>query len=130
MKGRLKGSKELYKLNKEDVINLITKYSYYQIGTMYNVSYSVVARIMAEKIEEYYIPKLCNMIQPYRLKSIPKEPFSYNENDYGSKKEIKNIITKDGLLEIKGNKDLDKIENCPTPLKLIIDTYKKVIKSN
>lgn len=130
MRLRLKGSLELSKLEKKDIIFLITNYSYEEIGEKYNVSYSVVARIMSEKFEEFYIPGNIkkNGALPIRLKSTPKEPFSINEDDYGLLKEKKNIITKEGLLEVKGNKDLDEIS--PTPLKLAIDTYKEMIKSN
>ncbi len=129
MKLRLKGSLELSKLKKKDIIFLITNYSYEEIGKKYNVSYSVVARIMSEKFEEFYIPGNIkkNEALPIRLNSIPKEPFSINEDDYGLLKEKKNIITKEGLLNVRGNKDLDKIS--PTPLKLAIDTYKKMIST-
>ena len=129
MKLRLKGSLELSKLKKKDIIFLITNYSYEEIGKKYNVSYSVVARIMSEKFEEFYIPGNIKKTEalPIRSNLIPKEPFSINEYDYGLLQEKTNIITKEGLLNVRGNKDLDKIS--PTPLKLAIDTYKKMIST-
>jgi hypothetical protein len=127
MKLKVEGSILLSKIDKEHAIYLISNFNEEQIGKMYDVSVTVVRDRMAEKIEEFMIPEqLKNHIYKPEKVKFQKSPFSEFEDDYGYlKKEVKQMVTKKGLLVFDGVAALkDTIE---TPLQKIIKIYKKAI---
>ena len=128
MKLKVEGSILLSKINKEHAIYLISTFNEEQIANMYDVSVTVVRDRIAEKIEEYGIPKDLkkSVYKPEKI-NFEKKAFSECEDDYGyvNDTNIKHIITKKGLLIFEGNAPIK--NPVVTPLAKIIEIYKESI---
>src|SRR5210317_1626199 len=107
MKLKVEGSILLSKIDKEHAIYLISNFNEEQIAKMYEVSVTVVRSRLNEKMQEFMVPEtLKNNIllkKPDHVR-FEKQPFSKDEEDYGyENKNIKHIVTKNGLFIFEGN---------------------------
>jgi len=129
MKLKVEGSILLSKIDKEHAIYLISNFNEEQIANMYDVSVRTVRSRMAEKMNEFMIPTALKnhmlLKKPDDVK-FEKKAFSENEEDYGfENKNIKHIVTKNGLFVFEGNAPIE--DPGITPLAKIVQIYKQEI---
>ena len=119
MKGYEKGVQGLRDISLENLQLLITSHSIEDLSHKFGVSYNVGRDIINEKFKELKIGFKKDI--ELEQKELIIEPFSKNEDDYGSPPEGKHIVTKRGIYM-----ESDIVDE-PTLLQLTIRKYKKSI---
>ena len=104
-----KGTAKLIQIQKEELQFLIDNLSIKKIAEQFGISTSATRRIISERIDYFGITVTDKKAINFRP---PQEPFSFNEDDYGSfNSPDKQIITKHGMFVFKGNAPIYKQKN-------------------
>ena len=125
MNHKKEGTKKLESLSKVEIETLVNATSFKKIAKIFSISDSSARRILYEKIEEFGIIIRKNDESNY----IPDQvAFSQNEMDYGGTRyKTHALITREGIVEFKGNSPIYKQLN---QLSQVVKNYVTVMLRN